>query len=211
MSQNLYDNLLTKEDINNFWKFIDVFRPKINENNIMESSVLEYRDNLIKKIQKKYTIEEFYKNDLFYKLRIKYTNFIKEQQKNIKEQNVKEQNVKEQNVKDKIKMDASYSHKMLLYHEKSKQLFINNSSPILQIIASLLRDRKTYESAMTDTTFKYYYQDDYAFPNVNLMFYNDNSKKLWMKNIKRLYYVKNCNDNWYKNPYLSVQVDSLLL
>ena len=59
--ENIYDSL-TNIEINNFWKFIKVFTPKILDEEFLYSPT-EYRDYLIKTIQKKYTIEEFYKNE----------------------------------------------------------------------------------------------------------------------------------------------------
>jgi hypothetical protein len=205
MSEDAYGSL-SKEQIDNFWKFIKNFKP------VTDISAGDYRQNLIKRIKKKYTIEQFYENekilgDLFLKLRIKYTSFIKEH------------NEKEK-LEESIRLNSSNSHKALLYHEKSKQLYVNRYKSALRILGSLLEDRENYENAMMDTNFikkyaktyeGYYYSNDYPFPNVNYVFYNDNSKKLWIKNIKRLYYVKNAEKNWYTNPYLSVDVDKLIL
>jgi hypothetical protein len=51
---------LTPEEndkLDDYWKFIKVFN--VNNNNFLYSP-REYRSNLIKKIKKKYTIDEFY-------------------------------------------------------------------------------------------------------------------------------------------------------
>ena len=46
--------------------------------------------------------------------------------------------------------------------------------------------QKKYNSVMDNDS--YYY-----FPNINLAFYNMNSKKTWRKNIKKLYYDNDKN------------------
>jgi hypothetical protein len=208
MNKIIYENL-SKSDIDNFWTFIKIFTP----NNLEKDSLYsphKYRNYLIKTIQKKYTVNEFYKNErilneLLFNLMKKYDFYLKQNNKKEKYSNIININ--------------SFSHKLLLYHEKTKKLYFNyKNAPNLYFIASLLRNRDTFENAMTDINFiksynyeHYFYADDYAFPNVNLVFYNDNSKKLWIKNIKRLYYVDNCEENWRINPYISVEIDSLII
>jgi hypothetical protein len=224
MKNKIYDNL-SELEIENFWKFISIFTPKELNDNFLYPP-LRYREYLIKKIKKKYTINQFYKNEkilneLLYKLLKKYSFYLDEQHKKNNLQQKYSFNLVEQHKKNKLQNKIllnSYSHKLLLYNEKTKTIFINNrSSDHLYLIISLLRKREIFENAMNDINYiktykfeKYYYPDDYGFPNVNFLFYNENSKKIWLKNIKRLYYTDNCEENWRKSPYLSVDIQTLI-
>ncbi len=50
-------------------------------------------------------------------------------------------------------------------------------------------------------TIYYYYPMDYPFPNVNLLFYNQNKKDTWINRINKLYYTNTNNKlddkEWY--------------
>ena len=48
------------------------------------------------------------------------------------------------------------------------------------------------------TLSKYYYEMDYGFPNINFCSYNSGSKDLKLKRIKKLYFSKNKDKNWFK-------------
>ena len=49
----------------------------------------------------------------------------------------------------------------------------------------------------------YYYPLDYPFPNINLIYYNNNNKNIWLKKIKAYYYYKD-DSMWYKLLYLMI-------
>lgn len=209
---NIYFNI-DNDKIDNFWKFISVFtKPfinnqdiKNNENILDTCTVYEYRRYLINTIKKKYTVEEFYLyesilNNLLLQLlkKYKYINKNKNCSRIMK------------NCKSK-----SYAHKYIIYNENNDSFYYLDSYPTisnkLAKLLSLFRKREYYENAMTDNNFlkkykfiKYYYPDDYPFPNVNVIFYNQNSKELWISNIKRLYYSNNCEKNWYINKYIHI-------
>ena len=41
----------------------------------------------------------------------------------------------------------------------------------------------------------YYYPYDYPFPNINLLFYNQNKKETWINRINKLYFNNKTNNN----------------
>ena len=73
----------------------------------------------------------------------------------------------------------------------------------------ILNDRKLYENIMKDPYSlkkkkikipEYYYEPDYAFPNLNYCVYKFGSKKDRMNRILKMYYVRDINPekNWYR-------------
>ena len=54
---------------------------------------------------------------------------------------------------------------------------------------------------------KYYYPQDYPFPNINLLFYNQNKKETWINRINKLYFTnkdnKNIDNGWYDGSFSS--------
>ena len=194
---------LTKNEENNldnFWNFIYIFS---NEKDNLES-VGDFRYYIIDTIKKKYNIEEFYLfeqilNKLLYKLLFSL---------NVK---IKDIHIISSN---QIVLDQvhSYTHNLLLFDSKSNSLFLNNkigSTILLRKILSVFKNREDYNKLMKNSNYlkeleplpEYYYSYDYPFPNVNLFFYNQNNKEVWLKNIKRLYY-SNDDKYWYTNNYL---------
>jgi hypothetical protein len=80
----------------------------------------------------------------------------------------------------------------------------NETPQTLMKIFHALRYREIYEKLIKDKDYinkikplKYYYPNDYMFPNINLIFYNINKKSIWIKRIKAYYYSNN-DSNWYK-------------
>jgi len=194
---------LTKNEENNldnFWDFIYIFS---NEKDNLES-VGDFRYYIINTIKEKYNIEEFYLfeqilNKLLYKLLFSL---------NVK---IKDIHIISSN---QIVLDQahSYTHNLLLFDSKSNSLFLNNkirSTILLRKILSVFKNREDYNKLIKNSNYlkeleplpDYYYSYDYPFPNVNLFFYNQNNKEVWLKNIKRLYY-SNDDKYWYTNNYL---------
>lgn len=193
-------NKKEKEILPLYWKFINIFKDLSNP--------YEYRRIIIKKIRRSYTSEDFYNyerilNKLLWNL-LKVLNF----------------KVSDLKIKDDQKLfytnnyfERSYSHKLVLYDEKNKikYLFINYAKlvdyEIINKICTVLLDNKLYEKVINDPKYinsikynNFYYPLDYAFPNVNLLFYNKNSKLSWIENINNLYFYKkgnNVNNKWY--------------
>jgi len=110
----------------------------------------------------------------------------------------------------------SFSHKLFLHDEKNnKKIFfkyydeLNNYDNIKRIF-NVLTNRKLYEKVMKNKKYidnikftEYYYPLDYPFPNINLIFYNENKKETWLERINKLYFngknnVKNINEGWYE-------------
>lgn len=194
---------LTKEENNKldeYWKFINIFNP--ND----EFNVYNYRKNLVKTIKNIYTIEEFYLyekilNKMLWNLLIIY---------NIKIYTI-DLTVKEGFV---ISCNKSYTNKQIMIINNRMILFPNyaklnenkNIPENLYKIFYILSKRKLYEKVINDKNYidiikinkkKYYYPNDYPFPNISLIEYNTNEKKIWLKRIKAYYYYKD-DSKWYK-------------
>jgi hypothetical protein len=192
---------IEKEKLNDCWIFIELFKTTAEKS----KSVSDFRIEIIKLIKKNYTIEEFYLyekilNKLVYNLLYKY---------NIVNYNKSE-------IKDDIFVsfplsESSYANKLLLYDEKNNKLiYVKNykdilNQPITKLI-NCLQDKETYNAILNKENIKLknlntYYPYDYPFPNINLFFYNQNSKETWIRNIKHMYYSKNAEKNWRINLY----------
>jgi hypothetical protein len=220
MIKNTFE--LTLEEttkLDQYWDFIYLFSKPINLNDDdwfadkdgQIFGAFHYRKYIIKEMQDKYTPEEFYffekmLNKMLFNLLFGF---------NFKYVNYRTPFITEID----LDYNKSYSNKILLYDEDQNKLMSYNKNdhytklnvlqPKLRKLVSTLRDRETYEKIMKNKKYykkikfiSHYYPDDYAFPNVNLMFYNENKKETWIENIKRLYYVDKCEENWYKNAYL---------
>lgn len=223
MNDNIYNNPIFKyplssNEINQLgavWKFIKVFNKPF-------LYLTDYRNYLIKKINKMYTLEEFYlyesiANKLLWNLR-----YILLNQFNVKsmEEISKCKQIKYKNSSDldeKIKRIDSYlgnyyrsfinkliivdqSNHIIHYKkmEGSSNIFQKNEFNLLSMY--IFMNRKLYEKIIYDPNEykkimnelpEYYYQYDYAFPNINLCCYKigiDDSRKY---RIKKMYYDKN--------------------
>ena len=207
-------NKKEQSNINEFWEFIDIFINILPKDYSMYS-VFEYNNQLRIAIKSKYTVDEFYfyekiLNKLLFNLLFRYK---------IKYEHIDDCSF----VFNLSQIDAhSYSSKLLLFNEKTKTLFymphythIEKHQTKLYNLIQCLTNRQLYEISMKLTKYedlikeinKYknyntYYPLDYPFPNVNLLFYNENNKKTWIKNIKRLIYSNKWSDNIRINFYL---------
>jgi len=187
--------------LDDYWKFIKIFNVKNNET----YSVKEYRYDIIKKIQKKYTIDEFYfyekiLNKMLWNLLVIY-----------------KISLNKIDFTTKIAFGingGSYINKQLMLTEGGKNIIFpdyrnlklnNKVSQDLFKILTILRRRDMYEKAIEDKDYinnikkidSFYYPNDYPFPNVNLIEYNDNNKDVWIKRIKAYYFMKD-DSHWYK-------------
>jgi hypothetical protein len=194
------------KNLDNYWKFIETFY--VDETKDLIDGVYGYRHDLIKKIREKYTAEDFYKyENILNKLLWNLIEHIKFDIHNIKINNFLFTELK-------YNKPHSYSHKLYLYNEKYKTKYYFNfyldieKYEIINKIFTILTNRKLYEKVMKNKSYinkikltsPYYYPRDYAFPNVNLIFYNENKKETWVKNINKLYFNdegKEINNNWY--------------
>lgn len=201
--------------LDKYWKFIEIFDFNSNSRHWL-NGVQGYRDDLIKRIREEYTAEDFYKyekilNKLLWNL-IEHLNF------NIDNIEIK---LKEK-LYDKIKgkHSRSFSHKQYLYNQKTnKKYYFKHYTkitdyPIINTIFYILSKKELYNEVMSKKIYNindkildekiyfsedYYYPSDYAFPNINILFYNENKKDIWIKRINILYFNKNNNSNegWY--------------
>ena len=191
---------LTEDEINkldDYWDFIDIFNTIVNNS----SSVYDFRQTIINKIQKKYSPDEFYfferiLNKMLWTLLIKYKIDISKIDINTKSA------IAIQN--------GSCINKQITIHNDKYFIFIyykqlNKLSKKINKILYILSDRNLYNKIIVDADYikkikiikTFYYPLDYPFPNINLMYYNDDDKKKWIKRIKAYYYYKN-DANWYK-------------
>ena len=79
---------------------------------------------------------------------------------------------------------------------------------IIMKILYTLTNRNIYEKVITDIKYfdnlkikdSFYYPNDYPFPNINLIFYNENHKKDWINKINKLYFYKSkdIDKGWYE-------------
>lgn len=198
------------KELNNVWKFILYFsNPKGISKNWWEKNgkmfgVYEYRKYIINMIKKNISENDFYQyekiiNKLYWNLKYALMPYVKNNKSKYKIHSNKE--VLE------IK-SGSYINSYLQYNEKdNKWYFVKNLSKLDIICMNIMRDRKKYlyylknPSSIEDYSKKNdldtYYYLNYAFPNVNPLFYNKNSKSYWMKKIHLMYYEKD-DKNWYK-------------
>ena len=207
-------NKKEQSNIDKFWEFIDIFINILPKDYSMYS-IYNYNIELRTVIKSKYNVDEFYfyekiLNKLLFNLLFRYK---------IKYEHIDNSafvfNLSQIN-------GHSYSNKLLLFNEKSNTLlymphyiYIKKYQSKLYNLIQCLTNKKLYEISMKLINYedlikeinKYkiydtYYPLDYPFPNVNLLFYNENNKKTWIKNIKRLIYSNKWNDNICINFYL---------
>jgi hypothetical protein len=211
---------LTNKEINelhNYWKFINIFSEILNKskNSIYSFSfgAYEYREYIIPKINQLYTPEKFYfyekiLNKLLWNL-LDHINFHIKDIKICEESKLFKTCDK---LKNELSIGRSFSHKIHILDNKEKIDYIFshyqsiNKINIINKIFIIMRSKELYDKVMLNKKnfYKvkvkkediYYYPYDYPFPNVNLLFYNMNNKKIWIDRIKKLYYNKN-NSGWY--------------
>jgi len=208
--------------LDNYWKFIEIFQvdKKYNNNGSnWDKGVHGYRKELIMKIRENYTAEEFYEfemilNKLLWNL-IEHIGFnIDNIEINIKSQLFMNMNKFNTTISIAQHDGSSYSFKQFLYNQKLNiRYYFNyyseiNKIPIINKIFNALSKRSLYEKVMNDKKYIqkikpkiYYYPFDYPFPNINLIFYNENFKELWINRIKKLYFYKSKENEidyyWY--------------
>ena len=216
---------LTNKEINeldNYWKFIDIFSNIVPEQKLSKNwfhykdgifDAHEYRKYVILIISKLYTPEKFYfyekiLNKLLWRLLFHINFFIKDIIIDVKSQLFKTC----EEVKEELSIYRSFSHKVHISDKKKKIDYVFNyyqdinKINIINKIFIVMRSKELYDKVMINKKYFnnikvkktdiYYYPDDYPFPNVNLLFYNMNDKKIWIDRIKKLYYNKN-NSGWY--------------
>jgi len=64
-----------------------------------------------------------------------------------------------------------------------------------ELYEKVMKNKSLFNKVKNDQI--YYYPYDYPFPNVNLIFYNENKKKYWIDRIKKLYYSHDLHKEWY--------------
>jgi len=194
------DLSLTNDEINkldDYWDFINIF------NNIANKSpnVFEFRINIIKKIKKKYKPIEFYffekiLNKMLWRLLYKYKIDISKIDTNTK-------------LVFGIK-NSSCINKQIIFNNDKYVIFPSYKSLSKQLkkILYILSNKDIYNKIIDNTIdidniteiTEYFYPLDYPFPNINLIYYNNNNKNIWLKKIKAYYYYKD-DSKWYKLLY----------
>jgi hypothetical protein len=108
---------------------------------------------------------------------------------------------------------GSFSHKMFLVDEKKgikyyfKYYRNINTYDIINKIFYILSDKTLYKKIIKNKISIndirkvpiYYYPLDYPFPNINLLFYNENNENNWIDRINKLYFneTNNIDKGWY--------------
>lgn len=214
---------LLKKELNildDFWKFIEIFKVENYKLNWI-SGVYGYRHALIKKIRETYSAEDFYKyevilNKLLWNLLIKVKFSINDL-------------LIQSPLYINIEVPwHSCSHKEYLHNEiNDKKYFFKFYQSLIHYdivnkIFYTMSNRKLYDkiingkksinsvkpivyvnhmgNSIASTT--YYYPYDYPFPNINLLFYNQNKKETWINRINKLYFTNKDNkniDNGWRN------------
>ena len=194
-----------KNELNNTWKFLNYFHgPLLNNGKYMYGTRATYRINLIKKIKKKYTYDEFYKyekilNKLFWKLKKKIEPFIKN--KNTIYKKISNDTLELEISKNKnFCLIGSITNSYIQYNENNKMwYYLKETSELDDICMNIMRNKKEYEKFHNNPeeikkysykTLDLYSHMNYPFPNINPMFYNENKKQYWIKKIKKMYYTK---------------------
>jgi len=183
--------------LDDYWEFIDLF-------NDISTSVYDYRRSLIKRVGKKYTIEEFFSFEtILNKLLWNLMEFFGV-------------SLSHKDVKPvfKIKSGSSYINKQIMVFGDRVLLFPQYSTlhtdrsvpETLFKILHVLMKRELYENVLEDEEYihkikikktdKFYYPHDYPFPNVNLIEYNTQKKEIWLRRIKAYYYSGD-DSQWY--------------
>jgi len=197
-----------------YWDFIETFKlsydPNKNPNRWIEG-VDGYRLELIPKIRKKYTANDFYKyekilNKLLWNLLEKIKFKIDPNYLDLREKSNKvfvgSCRHKTYLDDDKNKIYYVFDYYKLFHQLKYDKIIKEKVARIFHILS----DRKLYEKFMNNIIIiddinpkKYFYPYDYPFPNINLLFYNKNKKDIWINNINKLYFrtSDNINKGWY--------------
>jgi hypothetical protein len=208
-----------EKKLDEYWKFIEIFLVSDEKYNSLYAPFhygpFHYRDEIIQKIRKNYTPEQFYfferiANKLLWNL-IEKINFSIYNIDRLKEKRTYEDLIMCSPVIEIIPEGSSYSHKQVLFNEKINRKYYFHSYDtlaydtnivIINKMIVIMSNRKIYNNIMKKRISinkvplgkYYYYPFDYAFPNINLIFYNENSKEDWLRKINNLYFYNSQKD-----------------
>jgi len=166
--------------------------------------VKEYRHYIIDRINFCFTIKEFYKyekimNKLYWNLKTLLKDYVKDNQTKYKIWNKSEWNRIGKEYK------SSTINSYIQYNENNDKIYtMNDLSMLDKICMNLMLDKNEYRKYSKNPEkigeynkfIDFYYYMNYPFPNMNPMFFNENSKKYKLKKIKKMYYSKD-DSNWY--------------
>lgn len=200
------------------WKFIRIF-------NKSYLYICDYRDYLIKKINKRYTMDEFYlyesiANKLYWNLRHRLLEYFPQTETKCKLMKY----VNGDDLDHKIrKIDQylgsyyrSFINKLIIidptdhtiYYKKmegSSEIFNKNNFNLVTM--HIFMNHEIYERLMNDPSDykklelpEYYYQFDYGFPNINTCVYKFGTDETRKYRIKKLYFDGK-SENWVKLIY----------
>ncbi len=187
--------------LNDFTVFLSYFYNKSYISS--KSSISNYRKYIIETISKKYKPDEFY----FYETILnKIIHNIINNTTNANDYLTLNLNIN--------KYNRSFSNKKLLVDENNKIIYcvtdkdyINKyrsivNKNLIKKFFSYLEKYIPIDTKLINDLSGVYYPLDYPFPNVNYLYYNQNKKTTWIRNIKRMYYMNKSNDIWYNNHYI---------
>ncbi len=197
------------------WIFVDTFTgilKDLKKDLGKLPGAIVYRRSIIGTIREIYTPEEFYEYEcilekLFWNLLTKYKIFTwYEKNKAHGEYTCKIP----EGIFGYRNLDNSTAHKMI--YKIDNRLVINSDyhdmPEIIRRAMASLRSENEYMQCMESKKYflefkyvQYFYPDDYIFPNLNTIGFNDNTKEERIHQIIRLYYSP-YDKFWYKNVYL---------
>lgn len=208
--------LTTKQnkELKSVWKFIEYFSKIEGMSNDWFSrngtifGPFHYRNYIINLIKKNINENKFYEyekiiNKLYWNLKYKLMQYVENDTTQYHITN--HQNILEISSRSNLN---SY----LQYNEKDNQwYFLDKLSELDNICMNIMRDVNKYSYYLKNPSnikdynktnnLDTYYNFNYAFPNINPIFYNKNSKSYWIKKINLMYFHENDNkidENWYK-------------
>jgi len=201
--------------IDNVWNFIEKFNKKY-------TFLSDYRKYIIKELPESYDIKSFYlyesiASKLVWNLKSAMDHLYKITP-NCFHQKYKSDDEKDAIINIFLKNNTYYRsgiNKAVIVDKQHNKIVTRpteGSSNILQKnsnnarLGQIIQNRKLYEKIMNNPHSydykkikipEFYYEFDYAYPNLNLSFYKDSDKKSKMSRIELMYYSNNCERNWF--------------
>ena len=173
--------------IDNVWNFIEKFNKKY-------TFLSDYRKYIIKELPESYDIKSFYLYELIAsKLVWNYCCIF-----------LKNNTYYRSGINKAVIVDKQHNKIVTRPTEGSSNILQKNSNNAR--LGQIIQNRKLYEKIMNNPHSydykkikipEFYYEFDYAYPNLNLSFYKDSDKKSKMSRIELMYYSNNCERNWF--------------
>ena len=204
------------DDIDKVWEFINRFNQKY-------TFLSDYRENIIKEISYNYSVNEFYRYEsiaskLVWNLKTimdsinkistgcSHKKFSSDEEKDAIINIFLKNNTYYRSGINKAVIVDSRHHKIITRPTEGSSNILSSNKNNAQI-GKIFQKRKKYEKIMSDPyNYNYdkikipefYYEFDYAYPNLNLSVYKVDSKINQIKRIKDMYFIENCERNWFR-------------